>query len=86
MVYLNEILFLGPGLFRTILVIAVIYFLIRFFKRVVSPMFNPPQQRPGNFQDKDNRREGDVRVEKDRKRKSNIQEDEGEYVDFEEID
>ncbi len=86
MIYLNEILFLGPGLFRTILVIAVIYFLIRFFRRVVGPMFNPPQKPPGNFQRDDNRREGDVTVEKKRKKKSNVKENEGEYVDFEEVD
>ena len=48
-------------------------------------MFNPPQQN-SNFQKQDNRREGDVTIENDQRKGSRVSKDEGEYVDFEEVD
>ena len=50
------------------------------------PMFNPPQQHTGHFHQQDNRKEGDVTVENSRKNTTRKSKDEGEYVDFEEVD
>lgn len=87
MIQLNVILFLGPGLFRTILIIVVIYYLFKFLKRYIFPLFisQPNQQR--NFQQQRQKRpEGDVTVEGNGSRGGRIPKDEGEYVDFEEVD
>lgn len=83
--YFNVILFIA-NFFRTLLVIMVIYYVIKFIRKVVIPMFNPPQQQAGHSQQQNNRREGDVTVESNRKSKNRSSKDEGEYVDFEEVE
>lgn len=82
------------GFIRTLVVIAIIYFVIRLFTRYVLPVIlekkmkdiqhkmneHQKQQQPTK------KREGDVTIEYDRKRNSNRGKNEGEYVDFEEVD
>ncbi|RIH64617.1 DUF4834 family protein [Mariniphaga sediminis] len=82
------------GFIRTLVVIAIIYFVIRLFTRYVLPVIlenklkdiqhkmneNQNQQQPAK------KREGDVTIEYDRKRNGNRSKSEGEYVDFEEVD
>ncbi|PCJ82448.1 MAG: DUF4834 domain-containing protein [Flavobacteriales bacterium] len=86
-----------PNLLRTILIILLIYFVIRLFTRYVMPfllrMFVNKAQR--NFEQKMNemhgqqeqRPEGEMRVDynpnKNQKKKKD---DDGEYVDYEEVD
>ena len=82
------------GFIRTLVIIAVVYFAVRLFTRYVLPLIldkkikdmqhkmreqQKKQQRP-------NRGEGDVTIEYDKKRNSSHNQDNGEYVDFEEVD
>ena len=79
---------------RTLFIIAIIYFVIRILSRYVLPLLidkgvknmqqkmyeeKKQNQRP-------NRREGEVIIEKNRKHDKNHDHDEGEYIDFEEVD
>jgi len=86
MIQLVVILFLTNFL-RTLLFIVIVYYVIRFINRQVLPFFKGQSnvsQRPGNSPNR--RPEGDVRVENNQQQNSRIPRDEGEYVDFEEID
>ncbi len=82
------------NLVRTIFVIAIIYFVIRLFSRYILPYLihkgvknmqekmkeqNREQQRQG-------RREGDVTIERNQRNQSGKSSQEGEYVDFEEVE
>ncbi len=49
-------------------------------------IYPPQQQRPGNFQQQNNRKQGDITVEKNKDNGSRTSKDDGEYVDFEEVD
>lgn len=83
---LNVILFLA-GFFRTLLVIIVIYYLIRFITKYVIPLFISRPDHSNNFRNqKQSRKEGDVTIEGDKPGNGKISKDEGEYVDYEEID
>jgi len=83
---LNVILFLA-GFFRTLFVIVVIYYLIKILTKYVLPLFiNQPKQQQDYRDRRDTKPEGEVTIEKDRYRGGRISKDEGEYVDFEEID
>jgi len=82
------------GFVRTIVVIAVIYFIIRIFSRYVIPLLfekklkdmqNKMQQQQKQ-QQRSNRNEGEVTIEYDQKNKKGNNGNEGEYVDFEEIE
>jgi len=85
MVYFDVILF-AVNFFRTVLIIVVAYYLIRFISRVVMPMFSNQPNSNNNYQRQNKRNEGDVTIENNRQQGGKIPRDEGEYVDFEEID
>jgi hypothetical protein len=85
---LAVILFL-MGFLRTLLLIVIFYYLLRFIVKLLAPVLG--YQRADRNEQRQNRRderrtEGDVRVENIKSPKSNYSKDEGEYVDFEEID
>lgn len=79
--------------FRTLLIIAVIYYGIRLFTRYILPLLVDKgvknMQQKMYEQQRENqrsgRKEGEVTVE-NKGDKKNPNNDEGEYVDFEEID
>uniref|UniRef100_UPI0032169253 DUF4834 family protein n=1 Tax=uncultured Draconibacterium sp. TaxID=1573823 RepID=UPI0032169253 len=81
------------GFLRTLIVIAIIYFGIRFISRYIMPMLidkgiKNMQQKMQNQQhhQQPKRPEGEVTVEKPRSNSKNTNQDNGEYVDFEEVD
>lgn len=79
------------GFFRTLIIIAIIYFALRFIFRIVLPIVlgnylkKKVSQAQNYHQNEYSRREGEVTINhsstNDKKHKNN----EGEYVDFEEI-
>jgi hypothetical protein len=75
---------------RTIGIIVLIYFVLKFVGRLLFPVVvkkvvNNMQARQTQYQ-RDQKREGEVTIEKDRQRQSSSRNTEGEYVDFEEVD
>jgi flagellar biosynthesis/type III secretory pathway M-ring protein FliF/YscJ len=75
---------------RTIGIIVLIYFVLKFVGRLLFPIVvkkavNNMQARQTQYQ-RDQKREGEVTIEKDRQRQSSSRKTEGEYVDFEEVD
>ena len=81
------------GFVRTLLVIAVIYFGIRLFSRYILPMLvdkgvkNMQQKmQDQQRQNRPRRPDGEVTIEKNRKDRRNSGQNQGEYVDFEEVD
>ena len=91
--YVTVILFL-VNFFRTIFIIAVVYFVIRLFSRLVLPYLvqkgvkNMQQNMDDQYrsQQRSGRHEGDVTIEKNQRPKKNNSRDEGEYIDFEEVE
>ncbi len=85
---LSVILFL-MGFFRTLFLVVIFYYLFRFIVKLLAPVFGFQQvnrkQQQQNRQ-KEQRVEGDVRVENLKTQKPHYAKDEGEYVDFEEVD
>jgi hypothetical protein len=73
-------------LLKLILFCLVIYYVVRFFSRGLSALFGGPDNRPRHSENSPRRPEGDVRIENNRAQNSRIRRDEGEYVDFEEIE
>lgn len=79
---------------KTVLIIAGIYFFIKYVFRWLFPflfqqgMKNMQRKMEDQIRDQQRyyRREGDVTIENNRTKKSGISRDEGEYVDFEEVD
>ncbi len=78
---------------RTIAIIAIIYFGIRFISRYIMPMLidkgiKNMQQKMQNQQQQQQpkRPEGEVTIEKKQANDKNSSSDKGEYVDFEEVD
>ena len=71
------------ALLKFILFFAVIIFIIRAVAKTVFSIFSPNNQQ--SFKQKPQRREGEVRLENNAT-KSRFSKEEGEYVDFEEID
>jgi len=82
------------GFIRTLLIIAIIYFGIRIVTRYILPLLvdkgiKNMQQKMQNQQRQHQqpaRPEGDVTIEKNKNRDSGNSKDQGEYVDFEEVD
>ena len=79
---------------RTLFIIAIIYFAIRIISRYILPtlvdkgiknmqqkMYEQQQQNQ-----RSNRREGEVTIEKNKQQNKNSNQDEGEYIDFEEVE
>lgn len=80
---------------RTLLIILIIYYAIRLFARYVLPLLvdkgikNMQQKmndQQSQFQRRQRRPDGEVTIEKNRTNQRNSDTDEGEYVDFEEVD
>jgi len=78
--------------FRTLLVIVLIYYGIRFITRHILPIFvnkgtrqkmYEQQQRP--YQ-RNTRREGEVTIESKNSNSKYSQQNQGEYIDFEEVE
>ena len=79
---------------RTLAIIAIIYFGIRFITRYLFPMLidkgvknmqQKMQDQQRGYQ-KPRRPEGEVTIEGNRQQNQNSKGDKGEYVDFEEVD
>jgi len=75
---------------RTLGIMVLIYFVLKFVGRLLFPIVvkkavNNMQARQTQYQ-RDQKREGEVTIEKDRQRQSSSRNTEGEYVDFEEVD
>lgn len=64
----------------------LIYYVVRFFGRLAGSLFGDPGDKPRYREREPRRPEGDVRVENRREQNPRSRRDEGEYVDFEEID
>ena len=79
---------------RTLVIIAIIYFGIRLFTRYILPMLVDKgiknMQQKMNSQQRYNQRpsrsEGEVTIERNRTNRHNEERNQGEYVDFEEVD
>ncbi len=90
---LNIILYL-VGFVRTILVIAAIYLVIRFVSRYILPflvekgMKNVRQKMENQYkgQQQPRRNEGEVTIEDPRQEDSTSGSNQGDYVDFEEVE
>ena len=81
------------GFLRTLFVIAIIYFGIRFISKYILPMLvekgvKNMQQKMQNQQQQQqpSRPEGDVIIEKDKSNNKTAFQNKGDYVDFEEVD
>jgi len=82
------------GFIRTLIIIAVIYFVIRLFTRYLLPLLLENKikemQKKMHEQEKQKKRgdgrEGEVTIEYDQKKNNIGKQQEGEYVDFEEVD
>jgi hypothetical protein len=72
-------------LLKFLLIALIVYYILRFFSRGFFSLFKAPDNVPSS-KNTNRRPEGDVRVETNPSRRSHISKDEGEYVDFEEID
>ncbi len=77
---------------KTVGLIVVIYFVLKFLGRLLFPVVvkkavNNMQARQSQYQrQQQNKQEGEVTVEKNRSRQSRMNNTEGEYVDFEEVE
>lgn len=77
---------------KTVGIIVVIYFGLKFVGRLLFPIVvkkavNNMQARQSQYQrQQQNKQEGEVTVEKNRRDQSRTRNTEGEYVDFEEVD
>jgi hypothetical protein len=75
---------------RTLGIIVIIYYGLKFLGRLLFPIVvkkavNNMQARQTQYQ-RDQKREGEVTIEKDKQRTARNYNTEGEYVDFEEVD
>ena len=80
-----------PGFLRTILIIVVVYYGLKFVIRLLFPVvvkkaMNNMQERQAAYQRGDQKREGEVTVESKRRDQNRTKNAGGEYVDFEEVD
>ena len=77
---------------KTVGIIVVIYFVLKFVGRLLFPIVvkkavNNMQERQSQYQrQQQNKQEGEVTVEKNRRDQNRARNTEGEYVDFEEVD
>ncbi len=76
---------------RTIGIIVIIYFILKFVGRLLFPIVvkkavNNMQERQSQYYRQQQKPEGEVTIEKDRKDQTRTRNTEGEYVDFEEIE
>ena len=80
------------GFFRTLIIIAIIYFALRFIFRIVLPLVlgnylkKKVSQAQNNYHRQEySRREGEVTINSSSTNDKKYRNNEGEYVDFEEI-
>ena len=74
-------------LLKLILYGLLIYYVIRFFRRGISSLFGGgPDERSRYSGNASSRPEGEVRIENNSRKNGRVSRDEGEYVDFEEIE
>ncbi len=87
MVVINTLLFLVNFL-KTLIFVVLFYYLFKFLFRVLAPLFGfqKVNRQGGQQQRSSQRTEGEVRVENAQRRKSKFGKDDGEYVEFEEVD
>ncbi|MBA4409866.1 MAG: DUF4834 family protein [Bacteroidota bacterium] len=77
---------------KTVGIIVLIYFVLKFVGRLLFPIVvkkavNNMQARQSQYQrQQQNKQEGEVTVEKNRRDQNRARNTEGEYVDFEEVD
>ncbi|MGC9352223.1 MAG: DUF4834 family protein [Mariniphaga sp.] len=79
---------------RTLIIIAIIYFAVRLFTRYVLPLIlenkikdmQQKMQEQQKQQRRTGKQEGEVIIDYDQKRNNVSNRDEGEYVDFEEVE
>ncbi len=70
--------------FRILLFILIGYFIISFFRKLFAVGSGP---RTSSYNKSASKKEGDITVEEPgKKTKGSINKDEGEYIDYEEID
>ena len=79
-----------PGFLRTIGILVIVYYGIKFVVRLLFPVvvkkaMNNMQARQ-NFYTREQKHEGEVTVESKRRDQNRSKNTEGEYVDFEEVD
>lgn len=77
------------GLVKTILIFLIVYYSIRFFLRLLAPLlikrFVTKASRYSSSQ-KRRKQEGEVSIEKNKRKQKSSTSKIGEYVEFEEID
>lgn len=92
---MNLFIILNPvGIFRTIIFIAIVYFVIRLFTRYLLPLIvenkvkemQKKMQEQQRQQKHSGKREGEITIEYDPGSKNVRNRDEGDYVDFEEVE
>ena len=79
---------------RTLIIIVIIYYAIKLFTRYVLPLIlenkikdmQQKMQEQQRNQQRSGKRDGDVTIEYDQKRNNIRNRDDGEYVDFEEVE
>lgn len=79
---------------RTIVIIALVYFGIRVFTRYILPLLvdkgiknmQQKMQDQHRQQNRSSRPEGEVTIEANRKKNNAANSNQGEYIDFEEVD
>ncbi len=76
---------------RTVGIIIIIYYGLKFVGRLLFPIVvkkavNNMQARQSAYQRTEQKPEGEVTIEKDRRDQAKTRNTEGEYVDFEEIE
>lgn len=71
------------NLIRTLLVLALVVFVIRWFSRIINPK---PSGSKGQNNQQQGSKEGETTLRFNKKGEKIIDKDKGEYVDFEEID
>lgn len=80
------------GVFRTILIILLVYYVMKWLTRLFFPLLvkkyfkNAQQQHQQNQQGYRDKKEGDITIVKRGKEASNKDDSMGDYVDFEEVE
>jgi len=70
---------------RIIFIFALLYFAARFLGRLIFPPRSNYYNDPGSRDSRSNRKEGDITVENKASRTKRINKDEGDYVDYEDL-
>lgn len=77
------------GFLKTILIIIAIFYILNLIGRYLIPYIIKKQlnkfQNNNNFYNNDTKPEGEINIKQTNKKKSPINSDEGEYVDFEDL-